>query len=171
MFHILKALNQKLANVLKWLLVGIFVLLVLDVLWGVTSRYLLGNQAPWSEELARLLMVWLALLGAALVSREDKHLGLDMLVRSWPEDLQRVGRLFVLLVIFMFTSAVMLYGGWRLVSENFSSGQILPALGIAKAWFYLVVPVSGLLASLFTLEPLFNELLKGKAEESKEIIS
>ena len=49
---------------IRWLLVAVFLILVIDVLWGVASRYLLGSQASWSEELARLLMVWLALLGA-----------------------------------------------------------------------------------------------------------
>ncbi|MEN8725242.1 MAG: TRAP transporter small permease subunit, partial [Lentimonas sp.] len=86
LFSLLRSINGKLCDLLKVLLVTVFGLLVAVVLWGVASRYLLGDQASWSEELARLLIVWLALLGAALVSREDRHLGLDVLVRQWTED-------------------------------------------------------------------------------------
>ena len=36
--------------------------LVLDVLWQVTSRYLLRRPSAWTDELATLLVIWLALL-------------------------------------------------------------------------------------------------------------
>lgn len=151
-------LNGVLAEALKGLLVGLFFILVVVVLWGVASRYLAGDQASWSEELARLLMVWLALLGASLVCREDGHLGLDILVRSWPEEVQRLGRLFVGVAILAFAAGIMAWGGWQLVDQRFASGQTLPALGVSKGWFYLALPVSGILTSLFMLESLLRDL-------------
>ena len=59
---------------LEWLTTGIFAALVLDVLWGVISRYVLGSQSRWTEELAIYLLVWVSLLGATLVFRERAHL-------------------------------------------------------------------------------------------------
>ncbi|ADE53478.1 TRAP transporter small permease [Coraliomargarita akajimensis] len=162
-------LNRVLAGILQVLLVVVFAILVVDVIWGVASRYLFGAQASWSEELARLMMVWLALLGAALACREDRHLGLDVIVRSWPAEVQRLGRLFVYLVILLFAAGIMAYGGWQLVSQRFASGQTLPALGIARAWFYLALPVSGVLISLFSIESLWATLLqKSEGEEGSQ---
>lgn len=158
MIAALNRLNSGLSRLLQYLLTAVFVILVFVVLWGVASRYLLGDQASWSEELARLLMVWLALLGAALVAREDRHLGLDVLVRSWPEDVQRQSRLFVTILIFAFAAWIMAWGGWELVSQRFASGQTLPALGVSKAWFYLALPVSGVLTSLFMVESFLKTL-------------
>lgn len=163
----LRKLNGGLAAFLKWLLVTVFFILVIDVLWGVASRYLLGNQASWSEELARLLMVWLALLGAALACREDRHLGLDVIVRQWPEDAQRYGRMFVHIAVMAFALIVMAGGGWRLVEQRFALGQTLPALGVAKAWFYLALPVSGGLITLFSAESLIAALW-GEEPETEE---
>jgi len=154
-------INQPLARLLQGVLIGVFCMLVIVVLWGVGSRYLLGDQASWTEELARLLMVWLALLGTALVSREEGHLGLDVVVQSWPEDVQRASRLFVHALIFAFAAGIMAWGGWQLVSQRFAFGQILPALGISKGWFYLSLPISGLLTALFSVE-LFLADLKRK---------
>ena len=148
----LAKLNEKLVHCLQWLLIVVFVFLVAVVIWGVGSRYILGNQASWSEELARLLMVWLALLGAAMVCREEKHLGLDVLFRSWTPEVQRMARMVAYILIFGFAVGIMGFGGWQLVEQRFASGQTLPALGISKAWFYLALPVSGFLTGLFMVE-------------------
>lgn len=134
----------------------VFTLLVLDVLWGVVSRYLLGSQARWSEELARLLMVWLALLGAALAYLQQKHLGVDILMRQMHPDAQRVAQVFVHFVVLLFAAVVLCYGGGQLVSQRWASGQALPALGISKAWFYLAIPISGLLIGLFSIESMID---------------
>jgi len=166
--HTFRKLNNALVAFLQVILVVVFAILVVDVIWGVASRYILGNQASWSEELARLMMVWLALLGAALVCREDKHLGLDVIVRSWPADVQRLGRLVVNLGILAFAAGIMAWGGFQLVSDRFASGQTLPALGIAKAWFYLALPVSGVLTTLFMVESLWATLTEDTAEAEED---
>ncbi len=157
--QVLSKCNDRLCAALKGLLVGVFLILVIDVVWGVGSRYLFGSQTSWSEELARLLMVWLALLGAALAAREDRHLGLDVIVRSWPEDMQRLSRLLIALVTICFACGIMAWGGGQLVEQRFASGQTLPALGIARGWFYLALPVSGALITLFMLESFWATLL------------
>ena len=162
-------LNRWLASSLQWLLVSVFSVLVVVVLWGVGSRYLFGTQASWSEELARLLMVWLALLGSALVCREEKHLGLDVVVRSWPEALQRLARLFGCVAIFSFALLVLGWGGWQLVGQRFDSGQTLPALDISKAWFYLALPVSGFLTALFMLELFMACLFETGVPPAEEV--
>lgn len=155
----IRCLNRGLSALLQIFMVTVFVLLVVDVIWGVGSRYLFGDQAAWSEELARLLMVWLALLAAALVVRENGHLGLDVLVRRWPAPLRRLAGIFVSLAVLAFALGIMAWGGWDLVQQRFASGQTLPALGVAKAWFYLALPVSGLLMSLFSLEHILSNLV------------
>jgi TRAP-type C4-dicarboxylate transport system permease small subunit len=154
-FALYRAVNRLVAQFLQRLLVGLFSMLVVVVLWGVVSRYVLGDQASWSEELARLLMVWLALLGAALVCREEKHLGLDVVVRSWPAPLQRLARIFGYVAILVFAALIMGWGGWQIVEQRFASGQKLPALEVSRAWFYLALPVSGVLTTAFMAEALW----------------
>ena len=163
-----RKLNDALSSALKVLLVAVFLILVIDVVWGVGSRYLFGAQASWSEELARLLMVWLALLGAALACREDRHLGLDVIVRTWPEDIQRLGRLFVAVVTILFAGGIMAWGGGQLVEQRFASGQALPALGFARGWFYLPLPVSGGLITLFMMESFWATLVRAPQRKEAE---
>ena len=44
------------------LLVVIFGLLVIDVVWQVVSRYLVGQSSSFTEEFARFALIWLAIL-------------------------------------------------------------------------------------------------------------
>lgn len=137
---------------LGYLCVLIFSLLVIDVLWGVATRYLLGHQAYWTEELARFLLVWLAMIGAALAYIDNKHLGVDIVTRSLDPSARRIANLVTHLAVFGFAAGVMVYGGAGLFVERWNSGQTMAALEIKKAWFYLSLPVSGLLISIFSLD-------------------
>lgn len=139
------------ATSLGALSVAVLVVLVLDVLWGVFTRKILGDQARWSEELARFLLVWIAFLGGAIAYLDDKHLGVDLLVSHFDSSAKRISRIITHSLVFIFSLLVMGVGGTQLVADRFDSGQLLPALEIHKAWFYLAVPVSGFLISLFAL--------------------
>lgn len=152
------------ARVLGVLCVVIFAALVADVLWGVATRYLLGRQASWSEELARFLLVWLSMIGAALAYIEHSHLGVDLLTRSLDPSARRVARAAGQLVVFLFAAAIMVYGGTTLFIERWGSGQVMSALPMRKAWFYLSIPVSGSLITLFALDQLIGSLT-GKHDE------
>jgi TRAP-type C4-dicarboxylate transport system permease small subunit len=139
-------------RVLGALCVLIFVALVVDVLWGVVTRYVLGNQAPWSEELARFLLVWLSMVGAALAYLGNNHLGVDILTRLLDPSARRFVAVLNHLLVFGFAVGVMVYGGGALFMERWHSGQVMSALPMLKAWFYLSVPVSGALIAVFALD-------------------
>ena len=129
----------------------LFVALLATVIWGVLSRYVLGDQARWSEELARFLLVWVSFLGAALAYAGQQHLGIDLLVTRFDPWTRRMAECIVHGLVALFAFGVMGYGGVELVMERFDSGQLLPSLGVPKAWQYLVVPLSGLMIGLLAV--------------------
>src|SRR5438046_2556474 len=59
------------------LLVGVEVWVLLA---GVTSRYLFHNPLVWSDELASMLFLWLAMLGAVVALRRGEHMRMTALV-------------------------------------------------------------------------------------------
>lgn len=146
----------------------IFATLVLDILWGVATRYLLGNQAHWTEELARVLLVWLAMLGAALAYIERSHLGIDALTRLLDPAARRIADILTHSFVFFFAAAVLVYGGVELFLDRWESGQVLSALQVRKAWFYLSLPVSGLLIALVAMERLFEASRRRRPIDSPE---
>jgi tripartite ATP-independent transporter DctM subunit len=48
---------------------------------GVFTRYVLGNPLVWSDELATIVFLWLAMLGAVVAYRRGEHIALTVLVR------------------------------------------------------------------------------------------
>lgn len=134
----------------------ILVVLTLDVLYGVGTRFLLGNQARWTEEAARLLLIWLTLLGGAMAYSRNAHLGLDLVVSKMDAGVSRFCRRISGGFIYIFAVAVMVVGGGLLYGERLSFAQTMPALGISKAWQYLPVPISGVLIAITAVREMFE---------------
>jgi len=152
---------------LKQVLVGAFALLVLDVLWGVASRYILGHQSRWTEELALFLLIWVSMLGAAVVYEEKAHLGVDYFVGKLDAPAQRWAGLMVDFIVMLFSLLVLVYGGWVLVVETLKAGQVSTALGMPMGYVYMAVPISGVFFVLFGLGHIAAIVLE-KAEEVEQ---
>lgn len=157
----MKPLRNFLVKSLEIFLILAFAGLTLDVLWGVFSRYVMGAQTRWTEELAIYLLIWISLLGASLTYEEQGHLGVDYFVGKLHPDAQKLGAIFVELVVLFFAGFGLLYGGWRLVSETLIAGQMTPALGWQKGYLYMAVPISGVFFIIFSIEHLIL-VLSGK---------
>ena len=54
-------------KILTTFIIALFAGLVIVVFWQVIARYILKNSSAFSEELAKILFVWVSLLKAALL--------------------------------------------------------------------------------------------------------
>lgn len=151
-------IKQQLTWLLEQAVVLIVAALVLDVLWGVCTRFVLGEPSRWTEEMATFLLIWVAMLGAAVAFSRNEHLGLDYFANKLDLEVQKLLAIFVQTLIILFAASAMVFGGYVLVTETLRAGQVTPALGIKMGYVYLAVPVSGLFIVLFCLERL-GELL------------
>lgn len=143
-----------------------FAALVLDVLWGVFTRQVLNAQPAWTEELARFLLVWLSILGGVLAYADDRHLGVDVLVARLDPGARKIALLVSHLCVLGFSLAVLVIGGSELFHSRWEAGQMMSALHIRKAWFYLVLPLGGSLITLLAIGKLLETLriFRGKEE-------
>ena len=158
-------LKEIVDKVLSWTLVVLMSLLVIDVLWQVFSRYVLGDPSSITEELARFLLIWVGLLGAAYAAGKRMHLAVDILPNKL-EPAKRARLDIVLLVgIIIFAMTVMVYGGARLVQITLFLGQTAAALQMPLGYIYIALPVSGILIAFYALIEII-EILKGAPPES-----
>lgn len=135
---------------------ALLALQVAVVLWGVLTRYLLGNQAGWTEELARFLLIWISLLGAAYAVARRSHIAIQLLPDRLPAvRRKRLYRLIDALVL-CFAFAVLVVGGGYYVWLTFYLGQRAPSLKVPVGVFYLAVPLSGILISYFKAKDLYH---------------
>jgi TRAP-type C4-dicarboxylate transport system permease small subunit len=120
----------------------------------------------WSDELLRMLVLWIALAGAVAASRNDKHINIAVLDRFLSPAIKAVVKLF----IHAFTAAVCGIVTWhsiKFVQTSHEFGDLL--LGAIPAWLpQMILPVGfGLICyrySLFVISGLFR-LFKGGGEQ------
>jgi len=144
------------------------VVLVLDVVWGVFTRFVLGHQSAWTEELARFLMIWVGLLGASVALNRGAHLGIDYFVGKLSSNKRVHTELFAFLCVALFSFSVLFIGGSRLVHSTLVTNQISPALGVKMGYVYFAVPISGFFLTLYSVEFFIEKLMghiKGKEVE------
>ena len=139
---------------LGYFLIMLMVLMTLDVLWGVLTRYAFGSQADWSEELARFLLIWLGLLGAAYAAGQKMHLAIDLLSLKLNVSSKRRLFIFINTLIIIFVTAVLIIGGFRLIYLTNLLGQLSAALRIPMYLVYAVIPLSGMLVVYYKIHDL-----------------
>lgn len=139
-------------KIIETLLVLLFGLLVVDVVWQVVSRYVVGQSSSFTEEFARFSLIWLTVLGAAYINgQKEGHLSMDFLLLKLPEE-KKVKRLKVIqLLMAVFAFVVMVIGGGNLVYITLSLGQMSSALQIPLGYIYAIVPVCGFVIIFFSI--------------------
>jgi len=141
---------------LKGLVMTCMALMVIVVTWQVVSRYALGDPSQWTEEVARMLLIWVGLFGGVYAYREKAHLGLDLLQQKVGAVGQRRLEVITDISCGLFALAVLVLGGGALVQLTWELEQTTAVLGIPMAWVYIVLPVSGLLIVIYSLVSLFS---------------
>jgi tripartite ATP-independent transporter DctM subunit len=121
---------------------------VLVLLTGVVSRFVFNHPLTWSDELASIMFLWLAMLGAAIAQRRGQHMRMTALVGmcsgALRDTLETAGAaapaLFLLLIL--------------VPSYNFAEDQTFvhtPALGLNDAIRAAALPVGVVLMLMASL--------------------
>jgi len=157
---ILKNIKTKIDSVLKWMLVFIMAAMTLNVLWQVFSRFILQNPSSITEELARYMLIWLGILGAAYVAGQKMHLAIDLLSTKLKGKNKSYLEIVIQSFVFLFAFFVMVIGGFRLVQITLTLNQISAALQIPLGYVYAVIPISGILIMFYSFTFIIEELRK-----------
>lgn len=155
-------MRKRIDHFLGKFLALLMAIMTLDVLWGVFTRYALGNQASWSEELARFLLIWIGILGSAYASSKHYHLAIALLSPKLSSNSQQKLSVLITVLIILFAFFVLVIGGGRLIYITQVLGQTSPALQIPMTLVYIVLPISGLLIVYFKLHDLYYLKSSGK---------
>lgn len=149
-------MKKNLDKLLGGALVLLMGLIVLAVLWQVFSRYILQNPSSVTEEIARYLLIWIGLLGAAYASGQQEHLAINILPpKLHPENRIKL-MIFINMLIIAFCCTVLIIGGGNLVLMNIELGQNSAALHLPLSVVYMVIPISGVLIIIYKLNEIFN---------------
>ncbi|MBE9607655.1 TRAP transporter small permease [Acetobacteraceae bacterium H6797] len=157
--------SDRALDLAEWLLVLALAAMVVMVFGNVALRYLFDSGITVSDELSRLLFVWLTFLGAVTVLRHGGHLGFDAIVLALPRAGQQVCRI-VSDILIIFCCAVFLWGSW--LQTEINMGNAAPVSGVALGWTYAAALVGGVGLALLSFADLIAALL-GRDPPAKDM--
>jgi TRAP-type C4-dicarboxylate transport system permease small subunit len=162
----MRALVKILDAILRPALVILMACMVAAVSWQVVSRYVFAAPSSWTEEVARFLLIWIGVLGAAYAFRTGVHLGLDILPNKLTGQSAALLRLFTLLVVVIFSVTVLIIGGGALVALTWELKQYSAVLGLPISFVYSVIPIAGALICLYAVAAVAGADILEPAEYS-----
>ncbi|MCL2669378.1 MAG: TRAP transporter small permease, partial [Syntrophaceae bacterium] len=134
--------------------------------WEVGMRYVFKQPHDWSDELSVIVMLWSVFLGAALALREGKITYVD-LVPLMLKPRPRTKLFIVMSITTIITCAAYAWSGGIVVETFFNRGSHSSSSLAIPYWiYYLILPVSLWLCTLFGIESLFKHIARLKAKDS-----
>ena len=115
---------------------------------GVVARYVLHAPLIWSDELASILFLWLAMLGAVVAFRRSEHMRMTALVASAGPRMQAYLDLVATCAALAFLLLIVHPAYDYAYEESFIT---TPALQISNSWRAAALPVGTCLMALFAL--------------------
>ncbi|MBV8045227.1 TRAP transporter small permease [Pluralibacter sp.] len=148
---ILNRMKQVVDRTIAAFSVAVMVALVVCVVWQVFSRYVLNTPSTMTDELARFLMIWVGLLGAAYTVGAQRHLAIDLLAMALNARKQAALSIAINLLIFLFAGLVIVTGGMKLIEKTLATSQVSAAMQIPMGYVYLILPLCGVIMMFYAL--------------------
>ena len=132
------------------LVAGSFLILIVEVVF----RYFLGGSLEWTDEISRILLVWMTFTGMGFVIRDKKEIVCEAFGQKLPKQVQRywslgldiLGAAFVLFLFFYGIKMTLF--SWEIKTES---------LELPFSFFYVSIPVGCILMLYF-----LGKRIKGK---------
>ena len=105
---------------------------------GITARYLLHKPLIWTDELAGILFLWLAMLGAVLAFQRGEHMRMTAIVGMLSPGVRRFFDVLAIAAPLAFLILV-LHPAWEFAMDEIPVST--PALDLSNGWRAAALPV------------------------------
>jgi len=122
------------------LLVVLFATLLGLASTQIVLRNFFSSGLFWADELVRLLVLWLAVVGAVAATHDRRHIAIELVARSLPDFPRRLART----VVAVFATAVcgtFARQAWLFVRDSREFGETV--LGDWPAWYFQIILPAG----------------------------
>lgn len=139
------------------------VALLLVILLQIFGRMFMKRPPAWTEEMSRFIFLWYCFLGCAVTLRHKQHLGLDYFYLKMGKKAQYIIDLCIQVLTIVFGIYCAVYGTQLL---EIVTKRVAPITRLSMRYFYLVLPIMGILFVLLGLENLID-LLKNRSKSEE----
>jgi TRAP-type C4-dicarboxylate transport system permease small subunit len=135
------------------LLVILLSLMILIAFLQIVLRNVFVTGLTWGDPLVRNLVLWVGFIGAALATKEGKHINIDVFSR-WVPSLAKIFIEFINHLFSFFICGLLTFAALKFVKNEAQMGNVI-LLGI-PAWVpQIILPITfGLMAFRFGFRSL-----------------
>lgn len=138
------------------ILVGLLmVLLVATVFIQVVLRYVTYQPLAWTEELSRLLFIWICMVGTAIGAQRGTHFAVTIVIDYLPSSLKRTQLICVALLETAF-AVILVWAG--IVVTGIAHAQSSTAFEFPMSLPYASIVFAGVLMAAFNLRRAWRVL-------------
>jgi tripartite ATP-independent transporter DctM subunit len=142
------AFESSLGSLVEILAAALVAVEIVILFAGVVSRYVFDNPLVWSDELASILFLWLAMLGAVIAFRRDEHMRMTAVVGMLPGTMRTTFDMLATGAALAFLLLI----AWP--SYQYAQEEVFittPALELTNAWRAAALPSGTALMAIFAL--------------------
>ncbi|MEO9339797.1 TRAP transporter small permease [Mesorhizobium sp. SB112] len=146
-------------------LVAVLAGMVALVFANVVMRYAFDSGITVTDEISRMMFVWISFMGAILVARRSEHLGVDLLTATLSPAGKRVCRILADIGI-VVCSGILAHGAFSQTVANMSN--IAPVSGLPTGLTYAAPFLAGVAISVIAFIDMLGALLSSGATETDD---
>ncbi|UCG07666.1 MAG: TRAP transporter small permease [Desulfobacterales bacterium] len=156
----MKKFFDLLERALRYTLVILLSSMTIVVVIGIFARYILLISIPWTEEIARYLMIWTGFVAFGVAYRKKELISVRLFIDILPTNLFRMALFVSDILCSIFLIVAVIYG-IKLCLINMN--QLSPASRIPVSIIYAAIPLGCTLYLVFVVESIssFLKLKKG----------
>ena len=159
---VLDRLDKILSTFEDWtLFISVMVALV-ALFVNVVLRYGFNYTLAWSEELVREVIIYTTFIGCCSAVKNRSMIKIDASVQLFPK-LKMPLTYFSNFVILVFAVMMMIYG-WQMAAMQARTFQKTLILQIPLVYLYAILPLTGFLMLVRTLQVIYQDLTSSQAD-------
>ncbi len=141
------------AKVVDWFAALAVVVMTLLVFFQVANRYIIGWIVPWTEEVSRILFIWITFAGAYIALKANSHIAVHtFFMRFTPKNREKISNVLIFLV-FCFIG-YLFWLSLKVIPATF--GVTTPVLEISYLYIHLSFPIFIGLMLLYLIGRVFQ---------------
>jgi len=146
---------DKIVGYVEWVLIAALAVMVTLVFGNVVLRYGFNTGIIFSEETSRFLFIWITLIGALIVMKDNAHLGMNSIIVLFGERGRRFCRFFADALTFV-CCLLLIHGSWKQVLLGME--DMAPVTGIPMGIVQAALLVSSVGMALVLAWSLWRQL-------------
>ena len=132
--------SERLTVILELTSSGCLAIMTVLIVAQVVLRYVFNAPLTWSEELARIVFIYLTFMGIGAAYGRRRHMFVDSLIGLLPPRIRKILQFWVAVAASVFLLTIMIVTA-RSMAELFRMELTTPVLELSMAVVYLTIPL------------------------------